>query len=178
MPSTSASGATRKIMSIESATAIAPSSVTPTRARKIVSITWRTASLVCAKIMGSETLQTTRESLSGVIPTNAVLPRAGRWPVVSRGEGECIGVSIEVHHHARQQGSALVKLAEIEIADLEGEVRRNVLQLPVLVDLALVILRPELEVVHVRPVQNRLWQANGVADARIRIVNGDIDDVR
>src|SRR5436309_6650393 len=178
MPSTSASGATRKIKSIESATAIAPSAVTPTRARKIVSITWRTASLVCAKMIGSEIPQTTRESLSAVIPTSAVLPQAGRCPVVSRGEDERVGVSIEVHHHARQQGAALVKLAEIEIADLEGEVRRNVLQLAVLVDLPLVVLRSELEVVNVRRVQNRLWQANGVADARITVVDGDIDDVR
>src|SRR5216117_2665896 len=178
MPSTSASGATRKIKSIESATAIAPSSVTRTRARKIVSITWRTASLVCAKMIGSEIPQTTRESLSAVIPTSAVLPQAGRCPVVSRGEDERVGVSIEVHHHARQQGAALVKLAEIEIADLEGEVRRNVLQLAVLVDLALVVLRSELEVVNVRRVQNRLWQANGVADARITVVDGDVDDVR
>src|SRR6266699_4150411 len=177
MPSTSASGATRKIKSIESATAIAPSSVTPTRARKIVSITWRTASLVCAKMIGSEIPQTTRESLSAVIPTSAV-PQAGRCPVVSRGEDERVGVSIEVHHHARQQGAALVKLAQIEIADLEGEVRRNVLQLAVLVDLALVVLRSELEVVNVRRVQNRLWQANGVADARITVVDGDIVDVR
>src|SRR5207249_2808806 len=84
-----------------------------------------------------------------------------RCPVVSRGEDERVGVSIEVHHHARQQGAALVKLAEIEIADLEGEVRRNVLQLAVLVDLPLVVLRSELEVVNVRRVQNRLWQANG-----------------
>src|SRR5947199_443702 len=180
MPSTRASGGTRKIKSIESATAIAPSSVTPTRARKIVSIRWRTASLVCAKMIGSETLQTTRERLSVVMSTGALrpLPRAGRSPVASRGERERVGVSIEVHHHARQQGAALVKLAEIEIAHLEGEVRRDVLQLAVLVDLALVVLRSKLEVVNVRRVQDRLWKANGVADARITVVNGDIDDVR
>src|SRR5207245_426118 len=84
------SGGTRKTKSIESATAIAPSSVTPTRARKIVSIRWRTASLVCAKMIGSETLQTTRERLSVVMSTGALrpLPRAGRSPVASRGERE------------------------------------------------------------------------------------------
>ena len=72
-PSARPSGKTRKSKSTESATAMAPSSVTPTRARKMESIRWRRVSLASARMMGSETLQTSRERLSVVITTQVRL---------------------------------------------------------------------------------------------------------
>ena len=63
MASANPTGITRNSSRTESATARAPSSAIPTRARKIVSIKCRRVSLAPARITGSETFHTTRESL-------------------------------------------------------------------------------------------------------------------
>ena len=63
MASANPTGSTRNNSSTESAIASAPTSATPTRARKIVSIRCRRFTLAPAKMTGSETFHTTRESL-------------------------------------------------------------------------------------------------------------------
>ena len=96
----------------------------------------------------------------------------------SRGQRDLVGMAVEMHHHARQQSAALVKFTKVEIADLKSVIGSNVLQLSVFVDFVLVVLRSRFQVVNVRGVQHRVWQTNGVADARITFVFGDGNDVR
>src|SRR5436190_21687925 len=155
MPSTSASGTTKKSRSSESATAIAPSSVTPTRARKIVSIRCRTDSLAWARIIGSETLQTIRASVS-VFTGNRAGSRNVLRSVASGGQRNLIGMTIEVHDHTGQQRAAPVILTEIEIRDLEGEIRRDSLERAVLLCFARVVFRSRFQFVNVRRVEDRL----------------------
>lgn len=96
----------------------------------------------------------------------------------SVGESNLIGAPVEVHHHARQKRAALVELTEIEVADLESKVRRDVFELAVFLEFVLIVLRTLFQFVEMRGVQHHLGQADRVANAGIGFVNGDIDDVR
>src|SRR5438094_6528501 len=87
-------------------------------------------------------------------------------------------MSVEVHNHAGQQRATLVVLAKIEIADIKGKIRGDVLELPILFNLLLISFRSSLELVNVRRIQDRSRQTNGIADARVGVVNGNVDDIR
>src|SRR2546430_13328971 len=87
-------------------------------------------SLSPAKMTGSEVDQTTLDgALTFMRPTPLRRCRSG---AVLERQPEGIGVPVQVHHHAGQQGSALVVLAEIEVAHLKREVRGNILEPAVL----------------------------------------------
>jgi len=82
-----------------------------------------------------------------------------------------------VHNHAGKKRAALVVFAEIEIGHLQGKVASNVLQFSVFLELALIVLGPDLEVVEVRRIQYDFGQADGVANAGIGFVQRDVDDI-
>src|SRR5881396_1068487 len=122
------------------AIATAPSSVTPTRARKIESVTWRMLSLISAKIRGSDTPQTIRDRpLAFMAAAGRGLERRSPAAHPSRGERDRVRVAIQVHDHAGEQGAALVVLAQVEVVDIECQIRRDVLQPAVLPDLEVVV---------------------------------------
>src|SRR6266851_5077485 len=87
------------------ATAMAPSAPTPTLARKIVLVTCTIVSLVCANRIGRETDQTARD-----------MARVAIFPLQ---QAHLIGEAVEVHHHTREQRSALEVLAQIEVRHVE-----------------------------------------------------------
>ena len=66
---------------------------------------------------------------------------------------------------------------EIEVADFKGQIRRDVLQLSVLLDFVLVVFGSHLQVVDVRGIQDHLGQTNGITDAGKTLIYRDVDDV-
>src|SRR5262252_7755429 len=188
IPSTRPSGTTRNSCQIESATAIAASSVTPTRARKIVFVTCNTISLTPANMIGSDRRHKARDSPCSLNaacspasiprpPAPAAAAEARHGPGLRR-QRDRIRLPVQVHGHAGQQRAALHELAQVEIAHLEGQVRGDVLEAAVLGQLERVILGAGLELVDVRGVEDAVAQADRVADAVVGHVDRDIDDVR
>src|SRR5215510_13824697 len=97
---------------------------------------------------------------------------------ILRRQGDLVRAAVKVHYHAREQGAALVIFTEVEVRHFEGQIRGDILQLSVLPDFELVVLRSRLQILDVRRVQNHARRADGVADARITFVRGDRDYVR
>src|SRR3989442_5877887 len=129
-----------------------------------------------AKMTGSEVDQTTLDgALTFMRPTPLRRCRSG---AVLERQPEGIGVPVQVHHQAGQQGSALVVLSEIEVAHLKRKVRGNILEPAVLAALEGVLLRPRLELVNMGRVEDRLGKPYRIADPRVGLVEGHGDDVR
>src|SRR5437867_914206 len=109
-------------------------------------------------MMGSDSCQTTREklwlSMVGRRRVNRrlrTLQRASRpradWrrrhaQVSSGDQRDLVGMSVQVHYHARQQGAALVKLAELEVRHFQRQVRDDVLQPPIFLQFESIVLSP------------------------------------
>src|SRR6266446_6337096 len=133
-------------------------------------------SLSPAKMTGSEVDQTTLDGALTFMRPNAAPPLPERAVLERQPEG--VGVPVQVHHHAGQQGSALVVLAEIEVAHLKREVRGNILEPAVLLHLEGVLLRTRLELVNMGRVEDRLGKPYRIADPRVGLVERHGDDVR
>src|SRR4051794_13099430 len=96
-----------------------------------------TTSPISARRSGNEIAQIFRAG-TGLRPTSplcarpisvsALRPTGGRLSEQPEG----VRVVVQMHDHAGQQRTTLVVLTEVEIADLEGELRGDVLEEPVL----------------------------------------------
>src|SRR5438128_3059533 len=134
-------------------------------------------SLSPAKTTGSEVDQTTPDGEPAFMRPTPLRLRCRSGAALER-QPEGIGVPVQVQHHAGQQGSALVVLAEIEVAHLKREVRGNILEPAVLLHLEGVLLRTRLELVNMGRVEDRLGKPYRIADPRVGLVEGHGDDVR
>ncbi len=71
-----------------------------------------------------------------------------------------VGSAVKVHHHARQSSTTFLEFTKVKQGNLKAILGRDILQLPVLLQLKPVSIAASFQFVDVRAIENQVPKAH------------------